>query len=40
MIREKAGAVALGDLRDVPGTDFLENAVTAKFAEFPFYEVG
>jgi hypothetical protein len=36
MIRQKAGAVALGALRGAPRTDFLENAVWANFLELTF----
>ena len=35
MIRKKAGAVALGVLPGAPRTDFLENAVWAKFGSAP-----
>src|SRR5919112_6717610 len=36
MIREKAGAVALGALRGAPRTDLLENSVKTNFGEFTF----
>jgi hypothetical protein len=37
MIREKAGAVALGALRGAPRTDLLENSVKTNFGEFTFH---